>query len=71
MDASGEDYRILVMPDHPTPIRARTHTSDPVPYVFYDSTAERKAVRPFNEREAAATGNLVTNGYELMERFVR
>ena len=38
MDASGEDYRILVMPDHPTPISLRTHTSDPVPYMLYDST---------------------------------
>ena len=38
MDASGEDYRLLVLPDHPTPIRVRTHTADPVPYLLYDST---------------------------------
>ena len=37
MDKSGEDYRMLIMPDHPTPISCRTHTSDPVPYMLYDS----------------------------------
>ena len=37
LDASGEDYRMLVLPDHPTPICVKTHTSDPVPYVLYDS----------------------------------
>ena len=36
MDASGQDYRLLILPDHPTPIRVRTHTSDPVPYLLYD-----------------------------------
>ncbi|MCC8136609.1 MAG: 2,3-bisphosphoglycerate-independent phosphoglycerate mutase [Clostridiales bacterium] len=42
MDASKEPYRMLVMPDHPTPIRIRTHTSDPIPYLLYDSTKTLK-----------------------------
>jgi len=39
MDASGEAYRLLILPDHPTPIRVRTHTSESVPYLLYDSGA--------------------------------
>ena len=71
MDASGEDYRILVMPDHPTPISLRTHTSDPVPYMLYDST--RKNARHmwlYNEREAAASGMDMPSGAALMEHFL-
>lgn len=70
LDASGEDYRMLICPDHPTPIRCRTHTSDPVPYLIYDSTRQRKAIAHFNEREAAATGNFEPNGYKLMDAFL-
>ena len=43
MEESGEDYRMLVMPDHPTPIACRTHTSDPVPYMLYDSSQDKKS----------------------------
>ena len=71
MDASGEDYRILLMPDHPTPISLRTHTSDPVPYMLYDST--RKNARHmwlYNEREAAASGMDMPSGAALMEHFL-
>ena len=71
MDASGEDYRMLVMPDHPTPIRARTHTADAVPFVIYDSTCQRKAAARYNEKEAAATGYVIANGYELMAQFLK
>lgn len=71
MDASGEDYRMLVMPDHPTPIRARTHTANAVPFVIYDSTCQRKAAARYNEKEAAATGYVIANGYELMAQFLK
>lgn len=71
MDASGEAYRLLIMPDHPTPIRCRTHTSDPVPYILYDSTRERKAVAHYSEKDAAATGIYEPEGYRLMERFLK
>ena len=70
MDASGEDYRILLMPDHPTPIRCRTHTSDPVPYVIFDSANQQKKIAHYTEKEAAATGNYESDGYKLMERFL-
>lgn len=71
MDASGEPYRILIMPDHPTPIRCRTHTSDPVPYILYDSTRQRKRLSRYSEKEAAATGILELNGYKLLDRLIQ
>lgn len=70
LDESGEDYRILILPDHPTPIRIRTHTAEPVPYLIYDSRYPRKAIARYNEREAAATGNFEPNGYKLMDTFI-
>ena len=71
LDAAGEDYRILVLPDHPTPIRCRTHTSDPVPYVMYDSTRQQKKCAHYTEKEAAATGNFEAQGYKLMDAFMK
>lgn len=70
MDASGADYRMLIMPDHPTPIRCRTHTSDPVPYILYDSTKEQKKLAHYTEKDAAATGILEAQGYRLMDRLL-
>ena len=59
------------MPDHPTPIWCRTHTSDPVPYILYDSTMERRAVGCYTEKAAAATGIFQPEGYKLMEKLLR
>ena len=70
MDASGEDYRMLIMPDHPTPICIRTHTRNPVPYVLYDSTKQQKAIRRFTEKEAEATGNYESKAYLLLKRLI-
>lgn len=71
MDASGEPYRLLITPDHPTPIRCRTHTSDPVPYILYDNTRQRKSLSKYSEAEAAASGNYEANGYKLLDRLIR
>ncbi len=71
MDASGEDYRILVMPDHPTPVSCRTHTSDPVPYMLYDSTVNKNTGLLYNEKNAAKSGNVVKHGYTLMGRLLQ
>lgn len=70
MEDAGEDFRMLVLPDHPTPIRLRTHTGDPVPYLLYDSTRQRKSIRKYTEAEAEATGNYEPNGYRLIERLL-
>ena len=67
MLASGEAFRLLVLPDHPTPIRVRTHTSDPVPYLLFDSTAPRRESWKYNEREAKASGNYMAKGHEMMQ----
>ena len=70
MEDAGEDYRMLVLPDHPTPIRIRTHTSDPVPYVLYDSTRQEKKRARFTEEEARNAGNFEPNGYRLLEQLI-
>lgn len=69
MDASGEDYRVLVLPDHPTPIRTRTHSSEPVPYMFYDSTKPISKNWLYNEKEAKTSGNFVEQGYQLINQL--
>lgn len=67
MDASGEEYRLLVLPDHPTPIRVRTHTAAPVPYLLYDSSRPLDNTWNYNEEEAAASGNYIAEGHTLMQ----
>ncbi len=71
MRKSGEDFRLLVMPDHPTPIRTRTHSSDPVPYMLYDSTAEQDHSWDYNEKEAKESGHYLDEGYTLIRDFLK
>ena len=70
LDAAGEDYRILVLPDHPTPIRCRTHTSDPVPFVLYDSAKPAQQGVAFTERAARESGNYVEEGHKLIRKLI-
>lgn len=67
LDASGEDYRMLILPDHPTPIKVRTHVAEPVPYLLYDSTALGEHTWHYNEEEAAKSGNTVAHGWDMMK----
>lgn len=71
MKKSGEDFRLLVMPDHPTPIRTRTHSSDPVPYMLYDSAKEQDHSWDYNEKEAKESGNYLDQGYTLIREFLK
>ncbi len=71
MEDAGEDYRILLLPDHPNLLRLRTHTPDPVPYVFFDSTRQQKKLARYGETEAKATGLFEPQGHKLMERFLK
>ena len=71
MEAAGEDFRLLVLPDHPTPISVRTHTSDNVPYMLYDSTAPLKGLLNYNEEDGRASGNLVPVGHKLIDHFLQ
>ncbi len=67
LKTSGEDYRILVMPDHPTPLDIMTHSSDPVPFMIYDSRKEEKGVSLFDEENAAKTGIFIEHGPDIMD----
>lgn len=70
MDASGVEYRMLVTPDHPTPIEIRTHSSDPIPFLLYDSTRQRRRIGFYNEKEAMMSGIVVEDGYEMIEKLL-
>lgn len=71
LEQAGADFRMLVLPDHPTPIRVRTHTSDNVPYMLYDSTAKQDNTWNYNEEEAKASGNLEAVGHNLIDKLLQ
>jgi 2,3-bisphosphoglycerate-independent phosphoglycerate mutase len=64
------DYRILVLPDHATPVSTKTHTDDPVPFAIYDSTRTSGSGRAYTEKEAAETGDFVEEGHVLLGQFL-
>ena len=66
LDASGEAYRMLILPDHPTPICVKTHTGNPVPYLLYDSRNPEKHDWEYNEEEAQKSGKFLEKGHELL-----
>ena len=70
LDASGEDYRMLVLPDHPTPICVRTHTSEPIPYLIYDSRRTVDGVHTYSEVKAAESEWKWPEGYRLIENLL-
>ncbi len=69
----GEDYAVLLVPDHPTPLSLRTHTGEPVPYCIYRSTSknEDRGHASYDEAAALSTGVYIADGYTLMDRFIR
>ena len=71
LEDSGEAYRILVLPDHPTPICKRTHTSDPVPFVLFDSNNSEKKETIFSEKTAAATGVYIAEGHKMIDLLLK
>ncbi len=70
LDEEKMNYRMLVMPDHPTPIRVRTHTSDSVPYLLYDSAAPKKESHNYNEKEAGESGNFISMGHTIINKLL-
>lgn len=64
-----DDYKIMVLPDHPTPIVTKTHARDPVPYVIYHKNGEIKGVDTVNEETAKSTGNFIENGPDIIKHF--
>lgn len=69
LDAKRVAYRLMILPDHPTPIRVRTHTSDSVPYMLYDSANELDETWNYNEKECSASKNYVAKGHTLIDRL--
>jgi 2,3-bisphosphoglycerate-independent phosphoglycerate mutase len=65
------DYKIMILPDHPTPLCIRTHSADAVPFLIYQkSTRQANKIMSFNEQTAEATGTFLTKGHTLMDYFI-
>lgn len=71
LEQKGEPYRVLVLPDHPTPLTIRTHTGDPVPFVLYDSAHPHAGTARYTEALAAETGLFLPQGHTLLDRLIR
>lgn len=69
LEARGEDFRLLVLPDHPTPIRLRTHVGEPVPFLLYDSTDKKSSDLLYNESDAKKSGIYIENGYKIIDHL--
>lgn len=70
LDNCGDDYRILIMPDHPTPLNTKTHSSEPVPFMIFDSSKAQNGVESFTEASAEATKLFVEHGPDIMSRLL-
>lgn len=70
-EKAGEEYRMLILPDHPTPIRTRTHSSGPVPYLLYDSRKELGSQTAYNEKVAEENGTVWRDGYTLIDHLLQ
>ena len=66
----GEELKVLICPDHPTPLSLKTHTNAPVPYLIWNSTKAEQGVECFTEEAAEKTGRYVEVGHTLMEHFL-
>ncbi len=71
LEQAGEEFRMLVTPDHPTPICIRTHTGDDVPYLLYDSSRIQQNTWKYNEKEAAESGHRISKGCEMIDYFIQ
>lgn len=71
LNGCGDDYKVMILPDHPTPIVTQTHASDPVPFMIYHKNGEKDSgVESINEKTAEATGDFVDFGPGLMKEFL-
>ena len=70
LEGSGDEFRILIMPDHPTPLDTMTHSAEPVPYIIYDSRVKKNGIASFTEKNAAATGIFVEHGPDIMKKLL-
>ncbi len=70
LKSTGEDYKVLVLPDHPTPLEIRTHSSEPVPFILYSSAEENTGVDVYSEENNGKTPVYIPNGYELLSYMI-
>lgn len=70
LERAGEDFRMLILPDHPTPICVRTHTRTPIPYLLYDSTKTKDGEFTYNEENAKKSGIVWEDGYRLIDHLL-
>lgn len=68
---TGFDFKFAILPDHATPVSVKTHVSDPVPYLIYDSANEKLGTNGFDEFEARTTGITLDSGVSLIKRFLK
>lgn len=66
LSKQGQDFRMLVLPDHPTPICVRTHTADPVPYLLYDSTKNVQGAASYDEKHGMKSKIREEEGHRLI-----
>ncbi|HAV10245.1 MAG TPA: cofactor-independent phosphoglycerate mutase, partial [Dehalococcoidia bacterium] len=66
----GEPLRVLVTPDHPTPVELRTHTPEPVPFILWGTGLSASGAGRLTEVEAAKTGLFLDPGYNIMGRLI-
>ncbi|GAA0272578.1 cofactor-independent phosphoglycerate mutase [Faecalicatena contorta] len=69
LEAAGEEFRMLILPDHPTPVSVRTHTGDPVPYLLYDSRNAVQGLASYDEESARCSGIREEVGHTLISRL--
>lgn len=70
LESCGDSYRILIMPDHPTPLETMTHSDKPVPFLIYDSRKAECGIKSFTEKNAAETGIFIEHGPDIMNRLL-
>lgn len=67
---SGDEFKIMVLPDHPTPVEIRTHSMEPVPFFIYDSREEKAGKTPFTEKTAESAGFYISDGSTLFSHLI-
>ncbi len=70
LESCGDDFKLLVLPDHPTPMVTRTHAMDPVPFFMYDSTVKQSGVDCYTEENCEKANNYIPHGYNLFDSFI-
>ena len=70
LKSTEEDFRVLITPDHPTPIALKTHVRDAIPFVIYDSRKNTELNLDYTEENAKKTGLYIDPGHKLIEKFL-